>query len=281
MSLAEIKKEKKALLTAEHLYKEFPVEEGKKKEAVHAVTDVNLSLMEGETLALVGESGCGKSTLGKTLIRLYDSDGGKILFDGTDITHMKEREFASFRTQMQIIFQDPYASLNPRMNVFQIISEPLRTHHRYSKEELSERVYQLMDALIREKPAPVVCGGAYAILPDADDWVFVNQAAASRCDNVFVLEVRNGRAFEVPHFVYFKNGETCSNDEMVEAVEPIWPRIREIESAQVVPAYDRNGEFLNYEEWDNSPTIGVFRILDSTDYGRFNEAPCGAMVYRR
>lgn len=126
-----------------------------------------------------------------------------------------------------------------------------------------------------------MCGGAYAILPDADDWVFVNQAAASRCDNVFVLEVRNGRAFEVPHFVYFKNGETCSNDEMVEAVEPIWPRIREIESAQVVPAYDRNGEFLNYEEWDNSPTIGVFRILDSTDYGRFNEAPCGAMVYRR
>ena len=145
MSLAEVNKERKALLTAEHLYKEFPVEEGKKKEAVHAVTDVNLSLMEGETLALVGESGCGKSTLGKTLIRLYDSDGGKILFDGTDITHMKEREFAPFRTQMQIIFQDPYASLNPRMNVFQIISEPLRTHHRYSKEALSERVYQLMD----------------------------------------------------------------------------------------------------------------------------------------
>ena len=137
--------EKKVLLSAEHLYKEFPVEESRTKDVVHAVTDINLEIREGETLALVGESGCGKSTLGKTLIRLYDSDGGKITFDGVDITKMPERAFAKYRTQMQIIFQDPYASLNPRMNVFQIISEPLRTHHKYSKEELAERVYQLMD----------------------------------------------------------------------------------------------------------------------------------------
>ena len=153
-------KEKKVLLSAEHLYKEFPVEESRTKDVVHAVTDINLEIREGETLALVGESGCGKSTLGKTLIRLYDSDGGKISFDGVDITKMPERAFAKYRTQMQIIFQDPYASLNPRMNVFQIISEPLRTHHKYSKEELAERVYQLMDevGIARElNPRLIVC----------------------------------------------------------------------------------------------------------------------------
>lgn len=131
------------LLEAQNLYKEFPTTDSRDK--VHAVTDVSLRLMPGETLALVGESGCGKSTLGKTLIRLYDADGGQILFQGTDITKMKEKEFASFRPQMQIIFQDPYASLNPRMNVFQIISEPLITWHHYSKAELSEAVYRLMD----------------------------------------------------------------------------------------------------------------------------------------
>lgn len=136
---------KEVLLCAEHLYKEFPVSEGNKKAVVHAVTDVSLELREGETLALVGESGCGKSTLGKTLIKLYEPDGGKLFFGGMDITAMPERQFAKLRTQMQIIFQDPYASLNPRMNVFEIISEPLRTHFKYSKAELSEKVYKLMD----------------------------------------------------------------------------------------------------------------------------------------
>ncbi|MDO4265859.1 MAG: ATP-binding cassette domain-containing protein [Eubacteriales bacterium] len=135
----------KVLLTAEGLYKEFPAAQGKGKEVVHAVTNVNLRIYEGETLALVGESGCGKSTLGKTLIRLYDADGGKLIFDDVDITKLNEKQFSKYRPQMQIIFQDPYASLNPRMNVFEIISEPLITYHKYSKEELREKVHKLMD----------------------------------------------------------------------------------------------------------------------------------------
>ena len=137
-------KTEKILLEADGLFKEFPTAEGK-KEVVHAVTNVDLKLYEGETLALVGESGCGKSTLGKTLIKLYPADGGRLIFDGTDITNMKERAFAKYRPQMQIIFQDPYASLDPRMNVFQIIAEPLITYHKYSKKELSDQVYRLMD----------------------------------------------------------------------------------------------------------------------------------------
>lgn len=123
-------------------------------------------------------------------------------------------------------------------------------------------------------------GGAYVVLPDIGDWVLVNEAEASRCDNVFVLEVRNNHKFNVPHFVYFKNGEICSNDEIAEAIVPVWPKIQEIQSLQVVPAYDKDGKLLNMEEWNDAPTIGVFRILDSTDYGRFIKAPCGAMVYR-
>ena len=135
---------RKVLLEADGLYKEFPTAEGK-REVVHAVTNISLQIYEGETLALVGESGCGKSTLGKTLIKLYEADGGSLRFDGTDITKMKEREFAKYRPQMQIIFQDPYASLDPRMNVFQIIAEPLRTYHKYTKQELTEKVQVLMD----------------------------------------------------------------------------------------------------------------------------------------
>ena len=120
---------KKILLEARDLVKEFALEGGKKgKNVVHAVSGVNLRIYEGETLALVGESGCGKSTLGRTLIKLIEATSGTIEFDGTDITRMKDREFTEIRRQMQIIFQDPYASLNPRMNVREIISEPLTTH---------------------------------------------------------------------------------------------------------------------------------------------------------
>ena len=120
--------DKKILLEARDLVKEFALEGGKKgKNVVHAVSGVNLKIYEGDTLALVGESGCGKSTLGRTLIRLLDATSGTIEFDGMDIMGMKDKEFAGIRRQMQIIFQDPYASLNPRMNVKEIISEPLTT----------------------------------------------------------------------------------------------------------------------------------------------------------
>lgn len=136
---------KKVLLEARHLVKEFPIGGTKKKpQLVHAVSDVNLDIYEGETLALVGESGCGKSTLGRTLIRLLEATSGEIYFDGQEITSMKPREFAALRRQMQIIFQDPYASLNPRMRVHEIIGEPLITYGMKDKKQLEKRVRELM-----------------------------------------------------------------------------------------------------------------------------------------
>ena len=136
---------KNVLLRCEHLVKEYPVD---RKRSVHAVSDISLELYEGECLALVGESGCGKSTLGRTLIRLHPSTSGKIFYKDTEITSMKPSEFAPYRRQMQMIFQDPYASLDPRMTVHDIIAEPLVTYKVCeNKEALKKRVLELMDAV--------------------------------------------------------------------------------------------------------------------------------------
>lgn len=136
---------KKVLLEARHLVKEFPIGGTKKKPlVVHAVSDVNLEIYEGETLALVGESGCGKSTLGRVLIRLLEPTSGEVDFEGVNIAGLSTAEFAAYRKQMQIIFQDPYASLNPRMSVKQIIEEPLVTYGMKDRKELEKRVRELM-----------------------------------------------------------------------------------------------------------------------------------------
>ena len=133
------------LLEARHLVKEFPAGGTRRNpQVVHAVTDVNLEILEGETLALVGESGCGKSTLGRVLIRLLEPTAGEILYRGRSIVGMKETEFAGLRREMQIIFQDPYASLNPRMSVKEIIGEPLLTYGMKDKKERETRVRELM-----------------------------------------------------------------------------------------------------------------------------------------
>lgn len=138
--------EKKVLLEAKNLVKEFPVSGGRGKQRVHAVSDVSLEIRGGETLALVGESGCGKSTLGRLLIRLLSPTSGEIIFQGERISGMREKEFAPFRKQMQIIFQDPYASLNPRMKVTDIIGEPLVTYGlARDRKDLEEQVMDLMD----------------------------------------------------------------------------------------------------------------------------------------
>ena len=112
------------LLRAEHLVKEFPVRGG----IVHAVSDVSFSIEKGETLGLVGESGCGKSTLGKLLIDLLPLTSGRVTFNGADLTALKGAAKREARRGMQMIFQDPYASLDPRMSVGQIIMEPLTAH---------------------------------------------------------------------------------------------------------------------------------------------------------
>lgn len=136
---------RKILLEAKHLVKEFPIGGTKKApQVVHAVSDVNMTIYEGETLALVGESGCGKSTLGRVLIRLLEATSGEIDFDGENIVGMSSAAFAGRRRQMQIIFQDPYASLNPRMSVKEIIGEPLTTYGLKDKAQLEKKVRELM-----------------------------------------------------------------------------------------------------------------------------------------
>ena len=112
---------------------------------LHAVDDVSFKIEKGETLGIVGESGCGKSTLGRTILRLHEPTGGKVIFDGMDIVYFDKEEMRQMRKEMQIIFQDHYASLNPRFTISQIIEEPLKLHNLYpSAAERKERVEQMM-----------------------------------------------------------------------------------------------------------------------------------------
>ena len=103
---------------------------------VQALTDVSLDVFAGETVGLVGESGCGKSTLGRTLLRLYEVNGGSIVFQGRDITRLSQRELRPLRADMQMVFQDPYASLNPRRRVGDLIADPLRVHGKRTEKQV-------------------------------------------------------------------------------------------------------------------------------------------------
>jgi len=111
---------------------------------VHAVNGVSLSVQRGETFAIVGESGCGKSTLGRLLLRLIESSAGQVIYDGLDITHLGREAMRGLRREMQIIFQDPYASLNPGMTVGQLIGEPITLHRLAGRGERDERVAHLL-----------------------------------------------------------------------------------------------------------------------------------------
>lgn len=129
------------LLRAEHLVKEFPVKRG----VVHAVSDVSFEIMKGETLCVVGESGCGKSTLGRLLLRLIEPTSGRIFMGADEITALPPGALRQARRRMQMIFQDPYASLDPRMTVGQIIREPLDTYSIGTRQAREARVRELMD----------------------------------------------------------------------------------------------------------------------------------------
>ncbi|HEX9960027.1 MAG TPA: oligopeptide/dipeptide ABC transporter ATP-binding protein [Pyrinomonadaceae bacterium] len=135
------------LLQITNLTKSFPARRGifsRKIENI-AVDRVSLSLREGETLGLVGESGCGKSTLALTIMRLYEPNGGQIFFDGKDITYADERALKPIRKQMQMIFQDPFAALDPRLTVGQIIGEPLEIHGIGTKNERADAAARLLE----------------------------------------------------------------------------------------------------------------------------------------
>lgn len=117
------------------------------KGLLHAVDNVNFGIYEGKTLGVVGESGCGKSTLGRVILHLLDSTDGQILFEGEDVTHVDKAKLRALREKMQIIFQDPYSSLNPRMSVSEIIMEPLQLKGGMSHAEMYEKTKKLMDTV--------------------------------------------------------------------------------------------------------------------------------------
>ena len=148
--------ENEVLLSVRDLYKHFPIKSGiifkKSKAYVHAVDGVSFDIFKGETLGLVGESGCGKSTTGRTVLQLFEPTSGHVYFEGKDLTTLKGSELRSMRKDLQMIFQDPYASLNPRMTVGQIIGEPMEIHHTYKGQEQLDRVKKLLE-LVGLNPA--------------------------------------------------------------------------------------------------------------------------------
>ena len=143
------------LLRVENLYKHFPIFKGfiqRQVGAVHAVDGVNFTVNRGETLGLVGESGCGKSTTGRTILQLYRPTSGHVYFEDIDLASLKGEDLRHMRRKMQMIFQDPYASLNPRMTVGEIVGEPLIVHNSANKKEVNERVAELLE-LVRLNPS--------------------------------------------------------------------------------------------------------------------------------
>ena len=136
------------ILEVSHLKKYFPIKGGmfgKQVGAVKAVDDVSFTLKRGTTMGLVGESGCGKSTTGRTILRLIEKTDGQVLFNGKDVYGLLNREMRDMRTKMQIIFQDPFASLNPRMTVEETIREPLELSGKFKKGELSDETDRIME----------------------------------------------------------------------------------------------------------------------------------------
>jgi peptide/nickel transport system ATP-binding protein len=138
-----------ALVSVESLKVWFPIKSGIVLDRhigdIKAVDDVTIDIERGETLGLVGESGCGKSTMGRAILRLYEPTAGKIFFDGQDISHLGEAELRPLRRRMQMVFQDPFASLNPRHSIGRIVSEPLRVHGLVKRRQAGKRVRELLE----------------------------------------------------------------------------------------------------------------------------------------
>jgi oligopeptide transport system ATP-binding protein len=140
--------QREALLRVENLKKYFPIRRGvfqRHVGDVKAVDGVSFNIYRGETLGLVGESGCGKTTTGRTIIRLYEPTAGHVYFEDTDLAQIRGRDLRQVRRKMQMIFQDPYASLSPRMNVLGIVGEPLEVHNAARGQERKDRVAQLLE----------------------------------------------------------------------------------------------------------------------------------------
>ena len=149
--MAEAAVSNKPLLEVKNLVKHFPITKGiifsKQVGAVKAVDGISFTVNRGETLGLVGESGCGKTTTGRVILRLIEPTSGEVWFDGKNVPELRKDELRELRKDMQIIFQDPYASLNPRMTVGDIIAEPLHIHGLAKGKEREKRVQKLLDVV--------------------------------------------------------------------------------------------------------------------------------------
>jgi ABC-type oligopeptide transport system ATPase subunit len=160
MKESYIPKGEKLIIRVERLKMHFPIKKGVFKRTigrVYAVDGISFQIRKGESLGLIGESGCGKSTVGRCILRLYKPTQGKIFFDGIEISNLKRSQLAKYRKQIQMIFQDPYSSLNPRLRVKDIIGEALKVHHIVKPDKISDRVSELME----------VVGLNGSVLPDA------------------------------------------------------------------------------------------------------------------
>ena len=148
-----ISSNRKNCLEVQNLKKYFELKAGlfKKPNILKAVDDVSFSIAKGETMGLVGESGCGKTTIGRTVLKLYEPTAGKILYDGEDITGLDDGQMLPYRKKIQMIFQDPYTSLDPRMDVAHIIAEPIRFMNLMHGKDVMDRVRQLVE-LVGLKP---------------------------------------------------------------------------------------------------------------------------------
>jgi len=148
MSAATIKTEKDILLDVQHLTKRFAIDTSRIKRTKHfvqAVSDVSFQINRGEAFGLVGESGCGKTTIGKMLVNLYKPTSGSIFFEGVDLAALRPAERKQYYQEIQLIFQDPYSSLNPRMRVGDIIAEPIITNRLLPKEQVEDRINELLE----------------------------------------------------------------------------------------------------------------------------------------
>ena len=142
MTSQSVKQERAELVSIRDLVKHFPIDDS--DDVVKAVDGVSFNIRAGETLGLVGESGCGKSTVGRCILRLHEPTSGEVIFEGRNIIGLPNKEMQGLRREMQIIFQDPYASLNPRLSILSIVSEPLKIHGVSSKQERADRVADLL-----------------------------------------------------------------------------------------------------------------------------------------
>jgi len=137
----------RTLVEIKNLKKHFTIEKGRDGKVVHAVDGIDLSIQNGETFGLVGESGCGKTTVGKTILRLIEPTDGKVFFEGVDLSGLSKRELRDFRIKMQMVHQDPYASLNPAMTIKKIIGRPIEIHEIAKSKKAEEKVEALLQAV--------------------------------------------------------------------------------------------------------------------------------------